>query len=139
MLRLGLSSAHPWRYVTPATVLFVLNLVQTANAAQNGQSEVHSETLLRSTSSWDGELYDSYVAGRPEISIPRITIPPRTTLDWHSHPMPKCCLYSQWAVNPPEKERWKEATLHRWRGDSRNGRHPPQRSYPEMNRLYSSS
>src|SRR5215472_11618608 len=88
MLRLGLSSAHPWRYVTPATVLFVLNLVQTANAAQNGQSEVHSETLLRSTSSWDGELYDSYVAGRPEISILRITIPPRTTLDWHSHPMP---------------------------------------------------
>ena len=69
-------------------VMFVLVLLQQTNTAQNGQSAVRSEILLRSSSSWDGEPYHAYLPGRPELSILRITIPPRTRLGWHSHPMP---------------------------------------------------
>lgn len=76
------------RCVGLAGVVFVSVLFQQTNAAQNVQSAVSSETLLRSSSSWDGEPYDSYLPGRPELSILRITIPPRTRLNWHSHPMP---------------------------------------------------
>ena len=81
-------AARLWRCLALATTLIMSSLVKPANAAQSGQSDVHSETLLRSISSWDGQPYNSYLIGRPEISVLKITIPPRTTLQWHSHPMP---------------------------------------------------
>jgi len=57
-------------------------------AAENDQSVVRSETLLRSTTSWDGERYKSYPSGQPVLSILQITVPPHTKLEWHGHPMP---------------------------------------------------
>jgi quercetin dioxygenase-like cupin family protein len=69
-------------------VTLVLILLQQANASENDQSAVRSETLLRTSSSWDGEPYKSYPSGQPELSILKISIPPHTKLDWHSHPMP---------------------------------------------------
>ena len=57
-------------------------------AAENDQSVVRSETLLRSTTSWDGERYKSYPSGQPVLSILKITVPPHTKLEWHGHPMP---------------------------------------------------
>ena len=69
--------------MTLALVLF-----RQATAAENGQSAVRSETLLRSSSSWDGEPYKSYPPGQPELSILKITLAPHTTLRWHSHPVP---------------------------------------------------
>ena len=59
-----------------------------ADTAQNGQSSVRSEVLLRSSSSWDGEPYKSYPPGAPELSILKITLPPHSKLEWHSHPIP---------------------------------------------------
>jgi quercetin dioxygenase-like cupin family protein len=44
--------------------------------------------LLQSSSSWDGKPYTAYPAGRPELSVLKITIPPHTQLKWHTHPMP---------------------------------------------------
>jgi quercetin dioxygenase-like cupin family protein len=46
------------------------------------------ETLIQSTSSWDGTPYKAYPTGRPQITVLKITIPPHTTMKWHSHPMP---------------------------------------------------
>jgi quercetin dioxygenase-like cupin family protein len=69
-------------------VTFLLTLFEQATAAQNRQSAVRSETLLGSSSSWDGELYKSYPSGQPELSILKITVPPHAKLLWHSHPMP---------------------------------------------------
>ena len=57
-------------------------------AAENAQPAVRSETLLRSSSSWDGEPYKSYPPGQPELSVLKITVQPHTKLEWHSHPMP---------------------------------------------------
>lgn len=49
---------------------------------------MRSESLLRSSSSWDAKAYKSYPSGQPELSILKITVPPHTKLEWHSHPMP---------------------------------------------------
>ncbi|WP_204377994.1 cupin domain-containing protein [Chromobacterium sphagni] len=44
--------------------------------------------LLKSSASWDGKAYAAYPAGKPELTLLRITIPPHTSLPWHTHPMP---------------------------------------------------
>src|SRR5690606_2368380 len=49
---------------------------------------IQAETLLKSDSSWDGAAYAAYPEGRPELTVVKLTIPPHTTLPWHTHPMP---------------------------------------------------
>ena len=75
-----------------ATMLAIVTLLsmlfQQPYAAESDQSVVRSETLLRSTTSWDGERYKSYPSGQPELTILKITVPPHTKLEWHSHAMP---------------------------------------------------
>ena len=69
--------------MTLALVLF-----RQATAHESCQSAVRSETLLRSSSSWDGEPYKSYPPGHPELSVLKITVQPYAKLEWHSHPIP---------------------------------------------------
>ena len=54
----------------------------------NKKNMVKAETLLRSSTSWDGTPYASYPAGSPELTVLKITIPAHTALPWHTHPMP---------------------------------------------------
>ncbi|MDP5008725.1 MAG: cupin domain-containing protein [Glaciimonas sp.] len=49
---------------------------------------IQSETLMRSSSSWDGVPYTAYPNAAPELTMLKITIPPHTTMGWHTHPMP---------------------------------------------------
>lgn len=56
--------------------------------AEDVHGAVHSETLLQASQSWDGQGYQSYPAGQPELSVLKITIPPNTALAWHRHPVP---------------------------------------------------
>jgi len=67
---------------------FAITLLQKASAGQDGQPAVHSQTLLRTGSSWDGEPYKYYPLGQPELTILKFTLAPHTELEWHSHPMP---------------------------------------------------
>ena len=67
---------------------FAITLVQKANARKNHEPAVQTHTLLSATSSWDGEPYQSYPSGQPELSVLKITLAPHTELEWHSHPMP---------------------------------------------------
>jgi len=50
--------------------------------------EIKSETLLHSSSAWNGVSYEAYSKGAVELSVLRITIPPHSKLKWHTHPMP---------------------------------------------------
>jgi quercetin dioxygenase-like cupin family protein len=70
-----------------ATVLLPLVLTCFAHA-QDSPSKIQIETVLQTTSSWDGTPYKAYPAGQPKISVLKITIPPRTKMKWHSHPFP---------------------------------------------------
>jgi quercetin dioxygenase-like cupin family protein len=51
-------------------------------------TSVSVETLLKAGASWDGTPYERYPDGPPELTVLKITIPPRTALPWHRHPMP---------------------------------------------------
>ena len=64
------------------------SIIPYAAEAGDTSSPIQTETLIQSTSSWDGIPYISYPAGRPQITILKITIAPHTALKWHSHPMP---------------------------------------------------
>ena len=48
---------------------------------------ISSQTICRSTTSWDGKTLPAYGTGQPEITIKRITIPSGTTLPLHKHPV----------------------------------------------------
>jgi quercetin dioxygenase-like cupin family protein len=69
-------------------VTLAFALLREAKAGENRQRAVRSETLLRTSSSWDGEPYKSYPSGQPELSVLKITLAPHTELEWHSHPIP---------------------------------------------------
>jgi quercetin dioxygenase-like cupin family protein len=59
--------------------------------AAHAETDFHAiqvETLLQSTQAWDGSPYSVYPAGMPQLSVLKITIPARTTMSWHTHPMP---------------------------------------------------
>ncbi len=46
------------------------------------------EVLLKADSSWNGKAYAKYAAGRPELTMLKVTMKPNTALPWHYHPMP---------------------------------------------------
>ena len=55
------------------------------------EHEVHNkdiriEELAKSTKSWNGKLLPSYPRGQPEVTILKITVPPKTKLAMHRHP-----------------------------------------------------
>ena len=54
--------------------------------AQEGNT-VKADTLPKTSLSWDGTSLPEYPKGTPEITILRITIPPRTQLPLHKHPV----------------------------------------------------
>ena len=60
-------------------------LLGTAYGAENA---IKVEPLLQTSTSWDGARYKQYPAGKPQLSIVRVTIPPHTEMPWHTHPIP---------------------------------------------------
>jgi quercetin dioxygenase-like cupin family protein len=67
---------------------FAITLVQKAAAQRNKEPEVQTQILLSASSSWDGEPYQSYPSGQPELSVLKIILASHTQLEWHSHRMP---------------------------------------------------
>lgn len=51
------------------------------------KSGVVVKKMLQSTASWNGAMLPAYPEGQPEVTILRITIPPKTALPWHKHPV----------------------------------------------------
>ena len=90
------------RLLAITTLAFILCHV--GNAVGENQAAIQSETLLRSSSSWDGEPYTAYPAGRPELSVLKITIPPHTQLKWHTHPMPNAAYLLSGELTVERKE-----------------------------------
>lgn len=68
--------------------ILLMGLLLGSIHAQGLPNVVESRTLLQATSSWDGTPYRSYTRDNPQLAILKITIPPHTALEWHSHPVP---------------------------------------------------
>ena len=50
--------------------------------------KIQMKTLLQTERAWDGQPYRAYPGGQPQVSLLEITIPAKTTMEWHRHPMP---------------------------------------------------
>ena len=51
------------------------------------EPQIAVQQILQTTQSWDGQIYQSYPTGQPQLTVLRITIPPNTALHWHHHPV----------------------------------------------------
>jgi quercetin dioxygenase-like cupin family protein len=49
---------------------------------------IQMKMLAQTDHAWDGRTYRAYPTGQPQMSVVEITIPAKTTMDWHRHPMP---------------------------------------------------
>ena len=69
------------------TLLYALILTLTVCPAYGREANgIESDTLIKTSTSWNGDSLPAYPQGEPEITILRITIPPKTALPWHRHP-----------------------------------------------------
>ncbi|MCX8986100.1 cupin domain-containing protein [Citrobacter portucalensis] len=82
----------------------ISNAQQTAN--------VSSETLMQTSTSWDGESYISYPQGKPELSILKITVPAHTTLGWHTHPVPNAAYVLSGHLTVEKQADGSKKTIH---------------------------
>lgn len=44
--------------------------------------------VLKTEAAWDGSSLGSYLAGGVELTILRVSVPPRVSSDWHTNPTP---------------------------------------------------
>lgn len=86
------------------TVTLAFALLREATAGETRGRVVHSETLLRTGSSWDGEPYKHYPSGQPELTILKITLPPHSELEWHCHPVPNAAYILSGELTLERKE-----------------------------------
>jgi quercetin dioxygenase-like cupin family protein len=84
--------------------LGMVGMLVSSVARADDHAAVQSETLLRSATSWDGSAYASYPAGSPELTVVKITIPPNTSLPWHTHPMPNAAYILSGELTVEKKE-----------------------------------
>jgi quercetin dioxygenase-like cupin family protein len=54
--------------------------------AEQIETSIVSDVLVKSTQSWDGSLLPPYPEGQPEVTILKITIPAGTKIPLHQHP-----------------------------------------------------
>ncbi len=71
------------------TIIGICFLISVAGHvfAQEAKPSVKVEQLSKTTHSWDGKELPRYKEGKPEITILKITIPPKMKLPLHTHPV----------------------------------------------------
>ena len=74
--------------------------------------KIESTTLLKTTKSWDGTLYDSYPSGQPEVSVLKIAVPPNKALDWHKHPVINAAYVLKGEIQIERKDDGKTQWIH---------------------------
>jgi quercetin dioxygenase-like cupin family protein len=70
-------------------ILFYLTFFLLTSCKQDKHEETKIDVikLLETTESWDGDSLPAYPDGHPKITILKITIPPKTKLEVHKHPV----------------------------------------------------
>jgi len=67
------------------SVCLILFLTGLVGAQEDNQ--VRTDVLAKTGISWDGMELPEYARGKPEITILKIKIPPKTKLPLHKHPV----------------------------------------------------
>ncbi|WP_024696228.1 cupin domain-containing protein [Pseudomonas syringae] len=79
--------------------------------ADHKPQTVESRVLLKSTASWDGTPYAAYPQGQPELTILKINIPARTSLNWHTHPIPNAAYVVSGELTVEARDSGKQIVL----------------------------
>lgn len=74
-------------YLTFFTVAGLLLIPVAGFSRTQSEHVVAAETLVKTTTSWDGALLPAYPNGQPQITVLRITIPGYARLPMHKHPV----------------------------------------------------
>jgi quercetin dioxygenase-like cupin family protein len=69
--------------IVTTMIILLVSLACNVQAANN----VKVEVLVKASTSWNGSPLPAYKKGEPEITIQRITIPPKVRLPLHKHPV----------------------------------------------------
>ncbi|MFJ5159988.1 cupin domain-containing protein [Pantoea sp. NPDC088449] len=67
-------------------------------------AESKHELVSQSGTAWNGQTYKEYPAGKPEISVMRMSLPPHSELPWHTHPMPNTAYILSGQLTIEDKE-----------------------------------
>ena len=67
-------------------------------------SKIQVRTLLQTERAWDGQQYRAYPDGQPQVSLLEITIPAKTTMEWHRHPMPNVAYVMSGEIDVETKD-----------------------------------
>ncbi len=80
---------RPFRILATLSIVLLLQsgCGMVRSSQQASETSTVSKELAKTTRSWDGALLPEYPKGQPEITILRISIPPGTRLDTHTHPV----------------------------------------------------
>lgn len=58
-------------------------------APTNTEVSAPQHTLvLQSGNAWNGQPYENYPEGKPQLTVMRMSLPAHSELPWHTHPMP---------------------------------------------------
>ncbi|MFT5836043.1 MAG: quercetin dioxygenase-like cupin family protein [Sulfurimonas sp.] len=68
-------------------LLLIATLILTSTLAfAHENTKIKVDVLAKTSSSWDGTALKPYAKGTPEVTILKISIPPKTKLPIHKHP-----------------------------------------------------
>ena len=98
-------------YIRIASFLLAAPLLASGAVLAAEAPTATNEVLLKSSSSWDGTAYIRYPDGAPELTTLKITIPPRTELPWHTHPMPNAAFVLSGELTVEQREGGQSKTI----------------------------
>lgn len=70
-----------------------------------------TDVLLQRSESWNDVPYAAYPQGQPEMTTVRMTIPPHSSLPWHTHDMPNVAYLLSGSLTVEERETGRRATF----------------------------
>jgi quercetin dioxygenase-like cupin family protein len=69
-----------------------------------------TDLLLQRTASWNDVPFAAYPQGQPELTTVRMTIPPHSSLPWHTHDMPNVAYLLSGRLTVEERDTGRSAT-----------------------------
>ena len=80
---------RPFRILATLSIVLLLQCgcAMVRSSQQASAPSTVTRQLVKTTRSWNSALLPEYPKGQPEITILRISIPPGTRLDTHTHPV----------------------------------------------------
>ncbi|MEI2264542.1 cupin domain-containing protein [Erwinia sp. CGal63] len=79
--------------------------------SEKQHEETESTELLQTSEAWNGTPYEAWPAGKPQLSVMKMRIPPHSSLPWHSHPMPNIAYVLSGELTVEDKESGKRHTV----------------------------